>query len=119
VTGTIVHLEADLRESVAWADAVGRRWAFTLSNAGAFYAEFRNDLGRLDDVDWDAVGNNDFRSSEVKEGKQAEFLMHETFPWSLVSCVGVHSDAVQQQATQALEGAAHCPPVVVRRDWYF
>ena len=28
----IVHLEADLRKVVAWADRNGRRWAFTLSN---------------------------------------------------------------------------------------
>lgn len=119
--GPIVHLEADLRESVAWADGEQKRWAFTLSNAGAFYAEFRNDLGRLNDVDWDAVANNDFRSSEVKEGKQAEFLMRETFPWRLVRCVGVQSDAMQQRVVRVLDdaGAAHRPPVVVRRDWYF
>ena len=33
----IVHLEADLRQAVAWADGDGRRWAFTFSNAGAHY----------------------------------------------------------------------------------
>ncbi|MDE0333332.1 MAG: DUF4433 domain-containing protein [Defluviicoccus sp.] len=32
--GPIVHLEADLREAVDWADRNGRRWAFTLSNGG-------------------------------------------------------------------------------------
>jgi hypothetical protein len=117
--GLIVHLEADLRESVAWAEADGRRWAFSLSNAGAFYAEFRNDLGHLDDVDWGAVRNNDFRTPEVKEGKQAEFLMHETFPWHLVRRVGVPSGAMQERVVTALDAAAHCPPVVVRPDWYF
>src|SRR5437764_5776029 len=30
----IVHLEADLHETVAWADREDRRWAFSLSNAG-------------------------------------------------------------------------------------
>lgn len=38
--GPIVHLEADLRAVIAWAEEAGRRWAFTLSNAGANYAEF-------------------------------------------------------------------------------
>jgi len=47
----IVHLEADLHASVAWADAHRRRWAFTLSNAGAAYTEFREDLAQLDEVD--------------------------------------------------------------------
>jgi len=36
--GPIVHLEADLHDVVAWADASRRRWAFSLSNAGAGYA---------------------------------------------------------------------------------
>jgi hypothetical protein len=42
--GPIVHVEADLRATVAWADAQMRRWAFTLSNAGARYFEDRSDL---------------------------------------------------------------------------
>ncbi len=42
--GPIVHLEADLRQSVAWAEENGMRWAFTLSNAGAYYFEDRCDL---------------------------------------------------------------------------
>lgn len=33
--GPIVHLVADLGEVVRWADGEGRRWAFSLSNAGA------------------------------------------------------------------------------------
>ena len=31
----IIHLEADLYAVVAWAQSPPRRWAFTLSNAGA------------------------------------------------------------------------------------
>jgi hypothetical protein len=33
--GPIVHLEADLRRVVEWADARNCKWAFSLSNAGA------------------------------------------------------------------------------------
>ena len=33
----IVHLEADMETVVQWANDVGRRWAFSLSNAGAYY----------------------------------------------------------------------------------
>lgn len=40
----IVHLEADLQEGVKWADTQSQLWAFTLSNAGAAYTEFRRDL---------------------------------------------------------------------------
>src|SRR3954470_6040796 len=75
----IVHLEADLRSVVAWANQQGRRWAFSLSNAGALYAEFRTSLQDLADIDWRAVASTDFRSDSVKEGKQAEFLLHGDF----------------------------------------
>lgn len=75
----IVHLEADLNQTVRWADARRRRWAFSLSNAGACYAQFRSSLGYLHEVDWEAVAALDFRPAEVKESKQAEFLVHKSF----------------------------------------
>ena len=46
----IVHLEADLGEVVDWANASQRRWAFTPSNAGAAYAQFRAQVDRLHEV---------------------------------------------------------------------
>ncbi len=76
--GPIVHLEAELFETVAWAEGEGRRWAFSLSNAGAVYTEFRNHMKQLDEVDWAAVVATDFRDPQVKEGKQAEFLVYGT-----------------------------------------
>ncbi len=71
--GDIVHLEADLRECVAWAETQRKRWAFTLSNAGAWYCESRYDLAHLSDIDWAAVNATNW--SQCKEGKQAEFLV--------------------------------------------
>jgi hypothetical protein len=43
----IVHLEADLHASVAWAQQNNQRWAFTLSNAGSRFFEDRCDLAIL------------------------------------------------------------------------
>lgn len=116
--GPIVHLEADLQETVAWAEGESR-WAFSLSNAGTFYAEFRNRLGQLGDVDWEAVTARDFRDRQIKEGKQAEFLVRELFPWHLVRRIGAQSASIQHQATRAISGAAHRPVVEVRPDWYY
>jgi hypothetical protein len=117
--GPIIHLEADLREVVAWADAQPRPWAFALSNAGAYYTEFRNSLGDLSEIDWAAVAARDWSAREVKEAKQAEFLVHETVPWRLVSSIGVHSQAIADKVVGILAGAAHAPPVIVRPDWYY
>jgi len=112
----IVHLEADLHCVVRWANQDGRRWAFSLSNAGAHYAQFRNCLADLGDVDWPAVASLDFRSAEVKEGKQAEFLLHGSFPWDLVSRIGAHSRGIAQRVDAALISALHHPIIEVRRD---
>jgi hypothetical protein len=117
--GPIVHLEADLREVVRWAEANRRKWAFSLSNAGATYTEFRATLDKLDEVDWSAIDARDFRDPDVKEGKQAEFLVHGEFPLSLVRRVGVYSDDVKARAEAALSPSGLSPVVEVRRGWYY
>ena len=117
--GDIVHLEGDLAQVVNWATAAKRRWAFSLSSAGANYTQFRASLAELDQVNWIAVGATDFRSPEVKEGKQAEFLIHESFPWHLVSRIGVKSVGVHTQAMTLIASAAHQPPVTVEPGWYY
>lgn len=117
--GPIVHLEADLNEVVEWAAREDRRWAFSLSNAGSYYVEFRNHLDELDLINWTAVSEQDFRSPDVKEGKQAEFLVHGTFPWALVRRIGVYSADIKARAETALEGASHRPPVEILRHWYY
>ena len=115
----IVHLEADLQEVVAWAAQKSRRWAFTLSNAGARYTEFRCDLANLHEINWSAIAATDFRSADVKEGKQAEFLMHHSFPWSLIRRVGVRSRGVLEKAATAVSSAGHKPKLELMPTWYY
>jgi hypothetical protein len=115
----IVHIEADLHRVVRWAEASRRRWAFSLSNAGAYYTIFRATMGEIDEVKWDAVAARDFRQPDIKEGKQAEFLIYQSFPWNLVDQVGVYSRVVGQQVVRAMQGADHRPLVEVKRDWYY
>ncbi|TVR83394.1 MAG: DUF4433 domain-containing protein [Rhodospirillales bacterium] len=115
--GPIVHLEADLADTVAWADGNALRWAFTLSNAGAFYFEDRADLAQLGEIDWDAVQARVWRGK--KEGKQAEFLVEQSFPWGLASRIGVGSQQVYGQVRAALQAAGHKPHVEIKPDWYY
>lgn len=115
----ILHLEADLYEVVNWAEGAGWRWAFTLSNAGARYTEFRSSLDQLDQINWPAVSATDFRDPTVKEGTQSEFLVRDFLPWLLVRRIGVHSMAVYQQVMQHLQGARHRPQVEIHREWYY
>ncbi len=116
---SIVHLEADLATVVQWANSAGTRWAFSLSNAGARYTEFRNRLDQLYEIDWEAVAATDFRDPAVKEGKQAEFLVHQFVPWHLVQRIGVCTIDILNRAQAILRNARHQPVVEVMRQWYF
>jgi hypothetical protein len=115
--GPIIHLESDLQQTIAWAEQRAERWAFTLSNAGAYYFEDRSDLTQLSEIDWNAVNSKDWR--HCKEGKQAEFLVEQYFPLKLVSRIGVQSRAVYDQVATALRASAHKPVIEIKPEWYY
>lgn len=115
----IVHLEADLHTVVRWAEANACRWAFTRSNAGAYYTRFFKDLARLDEINWEAVAARDFRDSVIKEGKQAEFLLFDTCPWQLIEGIGVIDVQIEQRVTAMIQQIGHQPVVRVQHGWYY
>ena len=115
----IVHLEADLGASIAWANASGRDWSYSTSNAGSFYAQFGCDSAGLHRIDWASVANTDNRNVDVKEGKQAEFLVKSSFPWVLIDRIGVRTQATSVAVRAALRNAAHQPRLQIMPGWYF
>ena len=119
----IIHMEADLYATADWARRNGRRWAFTLSNAGAVYFEDRCNLGQLNEINWNAVHSNQWSgmgvSPSIKEGKQAEFLLEHCFPWSLVDRIGVNSKAIYRKVIDALSTNSRRPKIEIMRDWYY
>jgi len=119
----VLHLEADLRSVVAWANTNGRRWAFTLSNAGSYYFKDRNDLAQLSDIDWTAVQATQWSgngiSPDIREHKQAEFLLEQQFPWHLIERIGVASAQMYSRVEQAVQNAAHQPRVEQKSAWYY
>ena len=115
--GPIVHLEADLHQTVNWAERDGRRWAFTDSNAGSFYFNDWSDLTNLGEIDWQAVHARDWQN--CKAGKQAEFLVEQRFSWNLVLRIGVFSKQVYARVATCLQASEHKPRVEIRHDWYY
>lgn len=114
----IVHLESGFLEGVEWAEKHGRQWAFTLSNAGSSYFEDRCRIDQLGEINWDSVRSNQWAGAR-KEGKQAEFLVERSFPWHLVSRIGIHSGSLATRVADAMKGADHRPVVEVKREWYY
>src|SRR5271168_391280 len=119
----IVHLEGNFEGTIAWADTNKCPWAFTFSNAGSSYFDDCCDVDRIPEINWSAVAARRWSgpgiSRDLMEGKQAEFLIHQSFPWRLVDRIGVHSRAVAQQVAEAMQGANHRPVVEIKRDWYY
>lgn len=113
----VVHLEADLKTVISWAEDNGKRWAFTDSNAGSNYFNDFADLSDLDEVEWDAVATRSW--SQCREGKQAEFLIEEEFPWNLVDRIGVYSQQYYTQVRGILTSASVQTSVEIKSDWYY
>ena len=120
---SIVHLEADLRATVAWAQKNKKRWAFTSSNAGSYYFDDYADLSLLDKINWSAVDARKWSGlgidESVKEGKQAEFLMESAFPWTLVARIGVASRAMYSRVQRDIATSSHRPAVEIKPEWYY
>lgn len=118
----IIHIEADLHAAVAWAERNGKQWAFTLSNGGSFYFEDRCNLGQLHEINWNAVNATRWAgpgiSPNLKEGKQAEFLVEDFFPWNLIERIGVYSGTIARQVTIAAGVSTHRVRIEVKREWY-
>ena len=117
--GPVIHLESDLDEVIRWAEVNNKKWVFSLSNASSRYAEFRNERSQLDEINWNAVETNDWRQDRDKEGKQAEFLVQESFPWHLVEQIGAHSQEITRRIHDVIRKNNYCPKVKVRREWYY
>ena len=112
---SIVHLQADLRAVVDWAKKSKRRWAFSFSNAGSCYFEDRCRLDQLHEVNWDAVNSRTWMA--CKDGKQAEFLLEQSFPVKLIEAIGVFDANIYREVTQLF--ADNRLPVEVKKEWYY
>lgn len=115
----IIHLRAPLLRVTRWAEDTGHNWCFSLANAAAGYSQFRNSLTQVQEINWPAVDSTDFRDENIKEGKQAEFLVHEFFDISLFDEVGVFSPTLASRVEQSFAGLSRPPLVAVHREWYY
>lgn len=113
----IIHLRADMREAVAWAEDEGLHWAFTTENAVAASAEDYASWHQLGRVQWEAVGAKDWQN--CKGPKQAEFLIQDRFPWELISRIGVRTQETRERTLNVLQSASDRPPCTVEPGWYY
>lgn len=110
---SIVHLVS----TVERATVMGRRWAIADNNAGSALAEFTTQLDTLKALDWAAIDAKYW--SACATAKAAEFLVADFFDWSGFIGMACMNEETAQTAQHHLQGSAHRPPVIVKRDWYY
>lgn len=113
----VVHL----RSSIAVATSVGAPWAFTDRHAEVGHALFFDDLADLDQVPWAVMPLRRWSGPGVdmatKEKRQAEFLVHQRFPWAAIDEIACLPDAVAARAAVAVRGSR--PLLTVKPQWYY
>ena len=115
----VVYLVSSV-EAVA---ASGRVWCFTDGHAVEEVSEFYDKVADLERVDWDVIQSwswkNTLADLDRKRRKQAEFLVHERFPWELVSQIGVINPTMATRVTTMIGRAAHRPQMAIEPNWYY
>lgn len=113
----IVHLQADLYATVEWADRHNVPWAFTSGNAATgFFTEY-DDLADLAKLDWQAIRARYW--AEVRDEKQAEFLIANSFPWTLIEKIACRGRRAMGWVEQQLLQTQHRPDILVKPSWYY
>jgi len=110
---SVVHLVSTLQRAIA----LGRAWAFTDRHAELAHALHFDDLAKLGEVPWHVMSLEYW--TDVREERQAEFLVRDFFPWSAIAGIGVQNEATAARVREVLEGVAHKPPVGIRPGWYY
>lgn len=115
----LVHLVTD----IGMISDLGNPYVFSEGNCASAITEVFDDLDDLERVDW-AIMHERYWNDTLEDGdrmrrRMAEFLVHQSVPWSAVREVVVKNDATAELARQILVVGGSAIPVVVRRDWYY
>jgi hypothetical protein len=98
-------------------------FVFTEGHGIMATTEFFDDLAQLNQVDWQVMSLKYWfdtpDDNDRKRRRQAEFLVHQFFPWRLVTEIGAINAQMKRQVEQCLQTLTHQPAVIVRRNWYY
>lgn len=116
---SVIHLVS----SAEAVEAAGLPFVFTDGHADMDLSDFFDDLDDLGKIDWNIMRAKYWADTDEdgdrKRRRQAEFLVDEFFPWSLVAGMAVLDARIRHQAAKILEESDHKPLVKVRRGWYY
>jgi ssDNA thymidine ADP-ribosyltransferase, DarT len=130
------YRQPDIVHFVSSVEAVveqGLTFVFYDHNATLDFATCYNNIKDLDKIDWDLFfeaprldGYCKYYFDNVhkpryirrKATRQAEFLVHKSFPLNLMNRVGVYSQEKAEEVQEIFDDADIDIPVEVKTDWY-
>jgi hypothetical protein len=114
-----------LRSTVQAVAHAGIPFVFSDGHGIAAYTDWFDDVANLDSVDWGMVYERYWRDEvadmDRQRRKQAEFLIFQSCPWTLIQEIGVQNLETKTRVEAILNssGVGHCPIVNVKAGWYY
>jgi hypothetical protein len=98
-------------------------FVFTDGHAVMGYTDYFDELQDLAAIDWEIMEAKYWADTDEdgdrKRRRQAEFLIHQFCPCTLIEEIGVISHDIKGKVEEMLGNERHCPPVKVCSDWYY
>ena len=113
--GRVIHLVSSVEKVIE----TGQPYLFTDRHAEPPEAEYFEGLGDLSKLRWDIIESNNWGGDIRRPIKQAEFLVHQSFPWTGVLEIGAMTKEAVEEVERIVSVAEHRPPAQLHRDWYY
>lgn len=114
----VVHLIS----SVGKVSSANLPFVFSDGHAIMHPRAFYDDLRYLNMIDWPVMRLLYWRSQsdpDLCRRRNAEFLVHSSFPWELVEEIAVFDDTMATTVRGIIASLPHQPPVSIRQGWYY
>ena len=117
--GNIVYLVSNVEQVCEY------QFSFVFTNGHATMAltNYYEDLIDLNKVNWPLMKSRDWfntpQNPDRKRQRQAEFLVHDWFPWELVKGIGVIDNYRLELVNSLLRESEHKPIARIMRNWYY
>lgn len=98
-------------------------FVFTNGSAVVEISQQFTELSDLARLDWEVIRADRWKNTDEdwdrERRKQAEFLVHDFLPWTLIQGVAVKTQPLANQVAALLQGQIYAPPVRVMPAWYY
>jgi hypothetical protein len=117
---SIIHLVTEIEKIVE----LNLDFAFPDGHAIMDYSDFYDDISALHDViDWELMESKYWFDTEEypnrKFFRQAEFLVHQFYPWKFIKEIGVVNNSIKIKVQNLFQNQQHQPFVKICPDWYY